>query len=176
MMLMNTIYVLIGPPLTGKTTFTRNWLPADIVVLSTDDIRMELGARDHGAGVSYNQCYSLVDTGEMRREFNNRYDTALRERRDIVADLTNMRSNNRRKLLARVPKAYRRVAVLFDWEDRDMLYARNRVRSEQEGKFIPLDVINNFIDMYEPVVEEEGFDEVIEVANFMENTSRAVKT
>lgn len=155
------IYVLVGLPGSGKSTWTRNFLANvnnPFVVLSTDDV-IERIAKEKNS--SYNQAikehYNEADK-EMKQTAKN----ALKDKINVIWDQTNVGSNKRRKILSQVPKDYRKVAVVFEVDDKE-LYNRLNRRAEETGKFISSKIIEQMKKDYSEPSKNEGFDEVIKV-------------
>lgn len=159
-----SVYMLIGPPGSGKSTWREHYLTTTSrpsVVISNDDVVEEYGAKH---GLTYTESFRALDADEVRKEVSRRYDAALLTGNDIIIDRTNMTVKARRSFLARVPKHYRRIAVVFEIE-REELNERLAKRAAETGKFIPPAVVDDFIAKYQAPTTTE-FDEItIVVAN-----------
>lgn len=131
----------------------------DDVFLSMDDFMLELCDTPE----DYRRCYERQDIKAVKKLFNSRYDNAIKERKNIIVDRTNMTSKTRRKLLARVPEEYTKIAVLFEW-DYDILVERNEHRKIKENKYLP--DLNMFIDNFQPISYDEGFDKTISIKGY----------
>jgi predicted kinase len=154
-----TIKVLIGPPCCGKTTWRNENMDENDVFISMDDFMLELCNTPE----DYSKCYREQDIKAVKRLFNGRFDDAIKERKNIIVDRTNMTSKTRRKLLARVPEEYTKIAVLFEW-DYDVLVERNEQRKIEENKY--LKNLNMFIDNFQPINYDEGFDKTITIKGY----------
>lgn len=158
---MHNVFMLIGPPCSGKSTWTKAHFAAaerPAHVASTDDILEEYAAAD---GVSYSEAWTrhfkVAD-----QEMFSRFRDAMAAGQDIIIDRTNMRAKVRRKFLSQISrKNYRIVAVIFE-VPRDVLSARLISRAQETGKYIPDEVVTNMLETYQPP-EPADFDEIIHV-------------
>lgn len=155
------IYVLVGLPGSGKSTWTRNFLASadkPFVVLSTDEI-IERIAKETSS--SYNQAvndyYGTADK-EMKQNSRN----AFKDKISVIWDQTNVGVGKRRKILAQVPKNYRKIAVVFEVDDKELSNRLNR-RAEETGKTISPKIVEQMKKDYSEPSKAEGFDEIIKV-------------
>lgn len=155
-----TIYVLIGLPGSGKSTWTRKQLNdgKDYVVVSSDDIIEELGAKD---GLNYSEAFKLY-SGQATGMMKQRARDALSSGKNVIWDQTNMSKKKRRGILQQVPNNYIKIAVDFDVDDKE-LFRRLEDRANKTGKRIPRDVVMSMAQSYEPPTRDEGFDKVIKM-------------
>lgn len=155
-----TFTVLIGPPMVGKTTWRiKNGVPG-AVVLSLDDIMLELAKEQYGVENDYDWAYDNVNVKDIKRLFNERFDQAIKDRQHIICDRVNLTSKTRRKVMARLPRDYQKIAVVFNWDDRELLEKRNQHRKATENKYLPPHVLQAMFDNWQPIRDEEGFDKV----------------
>lgn len=155
---MPTLHILIGLPGSGKSTW-RAKHGGDAVVISSDD-QIDAFAAAHGIG--YDAAWGQVNHKDIKRHSRDRFEAAVREGRDIVVDMTNMRAKARRSWLAGVPASYRKVAVDFQIDDKE-LQRRLAERAARTGKVIPPFVVETMASRYDPPSREEGFDQIVEV-------------
>jgi predicted kinase len=152
------IYVMVGAPCSGKSTWIKKFLASEkenFVVISSDNIIEDLSAKD---GLNYSQGwekYIGIATTMMNAEFRN----AVNNNKNIIYDQTNM-SSKKRKLIISGLDHYEKIAVLFQCDTRT-LFARNNKRAQTDGKFIPEKVILNMLKNYDPISKDEKFDKVI---------------
>lgn len=154
------IYVLIGLPGSGKSTWTRKQISdgKDYVIVSSDDIIEELGAKD---GLNYSEAFKLYSgkaTGMMKQKARE----ALSSGKNVIWDQTNMTKKKRRGILQQVPDNYIKIAVDFDVDDKE-LFRRLEDRANKTGKRIPRDIVISMANSYEPPSRDEGFDKVIKM-------------
>jgi predicted kinase len=157
---MPKIYVLIGPPNCGKTTWTRQFLSKEkesYDIISSDDIIEDLCKSE---GINYSQGWAKY-IGRATSMMKQNFADAVKNNRNIIYDQTNMGSKKRKSILQGLDN-YEKIAVVFDC-DTKTLFERNRKRAEQTGKFIPEDVIINMLKAYISPTKEEGFTKIIKV-------------
>lgn len=148
---MATLYMLVGVPGSGKTTWIKN-NKHDAVVLSTDNY-IERAAEKQGK--TYSEVFQ--DTiGHATDQMEKDLLQAVRNERDIIWDQTNLTAKARKSKLGRIPKSYKKVGVFFS-VPQDL---RDRLAS-RPGKTIPEPVIISMINQLQPPTKEEGFDEIV---------------
>ena len=148
---MPTLYMLIGVPGSGKTTWIKK-NTHDAVVLSTDNY-IERAAEKQGK--TYSEVFQ--DTiGYATEQMEKDLLQAVRNERDIIWDQTNLTAKARKGKFSRIPKSYRKVGVFFS-VPQDL---RDRLAS-RPGKTIPEPVIISMINQLQPPTKEEGFDEIV---------------
>ena len=155
---MPTLYMLIGVPGSGKSTWIKaqNFDWGRTTVASTDD---EIEAMAVRAGKTYNDVFqdSIKNaTASMMQKVHN----ALRSGMDVVWDQTNTTVKSRKQKLELFPASYRKVAVVFptpgsvEW---------GRRLASRPGKNIPDGVVASMNRGMQLPTAAEGFDEVITV-------------
>lgn len=154
------IIILVGLPGSGKSTYIKQLQhKRDYVVLSTDDI-FDRFASD--AGISYNQAFKTLPYKDAEREMFSDLREALSQKKNIIVDQTNMTIKSRARKLSAVPKGYKKTAVVFSVDDKE-LQRRLDQREREIGKSIPADVIKTMKASFQPPSQAEGFDEIIKV-------------
>lgn len=154
---MPILYMLIGVPASGKSTWLAQQDLSHAVVISTDDI---IQARAEAQGKTYDQVFKKeVKSATTQMVANLR--AAIDADKDIYWDQTNVTAAARAKKLALVPDTYEKVAVFFRTPD-----AQEHARrlAGREGKNIPWNVIASMKSQLEPPTAEEGFDKIIVVS------------
>lgn len=149
---MPKLYMLIGVPGSGKSTWIKNHGDPAAMVLSTDD-KIEAAAQAQG------KTYSEVFKDEIKTATGSMdYDLlrALRDGRDIIWDQTNITRKSRKTKLSRIPAAYEKIAVFFP-TPQDL---KQRLAG-RPGKEIPEPVVLSMINQLEPPSKDEGFDKII---------------
>lgn len=152
---MPTLYMLVGVPASGKSTWAKQ-NRGDALVASSDDY-IEKQAEKMGT------TYSDVFDDYIKAANNHAIETARRafsDKLDLIWDQTNLTKNGRRNKLKMVPKDYKKIAVFFPTPHIDVL--KNRL-GNRPGKNIPDYVINTMIKTIEKPTTDEGFNEVIVV-------------
>lgn len=147
------LYVLVGVPGSGKSTWINNqeWA-TKCVVISTDDL-----VDAHAATIG--QTYSDVFKDYMPTAVQLMTDQVIAARKkkaDIIWDQTSVSVGSRKKKLRMLPNYYK-IAVVFPTPDATELQRR---LDSRPGKNIPKQVSNSMAASFVMPTEEEGFDEV----------------
>jgi predicted kinase len=146
--------VLIGPPCSGKDYYIMNKMSPeeDSVIISRDSVLMEFGQR-MGLGTEYSEIWKNL-TDDYQKEIDKillmQYNDSIKERKNIIINLTNMSRKSRQKWLNNplLNKAnYFKQAIVFA-VDYDTLFQRNNKRFEMTGKFIPDYVMCNMMSAF----------------------------
>jgi predicted kinase len=149
------VMMLIGPTLSGKSTYIRNNYP-NVQVISRDEIVMEVfGSRD------YNLAFKEVDQKEVDRVLVARLKDANDLKTSVIIDMTNMTVKRRMATLRNFDKDFSRVAVVFSILSDEEYTKRNIDRNAKENKWIPPFVIKSMIDSYQEPTLDEGYDRII---------------
>ena len=149
------IIMLIGPPLSGKSTWIRNNFP-DTNVISRDEILMEVyGSRN------YTEAYANVTQSKVDSVLKQRLEEAGESGINTIVDMTNMTSKRRRQTLEYFTDEFFKLAVISPILEDDEYRARNKKRIDDENKDLPLYIVKRMISQYQPIRDEEGFDKVI---------------
>jgi predicted kinase len=106
------LYVLVGPPGGGKSTYARGAYPPDWIV-SADDIR-EAKTRWRRDDPEASWKYVAPAKAQVARAISQALLQRLRAGLQTVYDNTNLLQRNRESLLKLVPKAARVSYVLID--------------------------------------------------------------
>jgi tRNA uridine 5-carbamoylmethylation protein Kti12 len=151
--IMKKIYILVGIPGSGKSTWIKNqpWLK-DAIVISSDN---HIEAYATSIGKTYNDVYrDYIKTAEklVKRDIKN----AITSDKDVIIDQTNVTAKGRKKKLNLFKNHYK-IAVVFKILGDDELYSRLKSRP---GKHISKRTIDKMKCMYEPPSLDEGFDEI----------------
>ena len=149
---MPKLYVLVGVPGSGKSTWVANqdWVK-DCVYVSTDAIIEEEAARQ---GKTYNDVFK--DYIATATEIMDQQVIAARDAgKDIIWDQTSVSVKSRKKKFSMLPD-YEHIAVVFPTPDPEE-HAR---RLNRPGKHIPKGVLDLIINNFEMPTAEEGFKEI----------------
>lgn len=130
------------------------------VVISGDDL-IEEQAREQG--LTYDEVWPGAKTNKA--VLRARFDEAVKNRDDIIIDMTNMNQKARRSYASCLPSFYERVGVVFEYQI-DNLFERIAVRGAASGKNIPRKSIEDMLARYQPPAEGE-FDRVELVNSFV---------
>jgi predicted kinase len=153
------IYILVGPPAAGKSTWIEKEFQGECSVISTDDI---IQAVADSEGKTYNETfvkYIKVAEAMMWQEFDS---VVSGGGFPIVVDRTNMSVKARAKFFERLKQfhkghGYKIHAVVFPKpEDEE----HERRLASRPGKTIPWEVINGMLASFQMPTEAEGFASV----------------
>lgn len=150
---MPNMYMLIGVPGSGKTTWIKN-NGNGAVVLSTDDKIETIAAKQ---GKTYSDVFRDV-IGSAEKEMYQDAMRAFKDGSDVIWDQTNITKKTRAKKLIMVPDEYKKIAVFFH-TPKDLA---QRLAS-RPGKNIPEPVIISMINQLQEPSSDEGFDRIIYV-------------
>lgn len=148
-----TVYVLIGLPAAGKSTWVtqQDWA-GTCALISTDHYVDRFAAR---TGKTYNQVFEAVMPRAIRLMMRA-VRRAQAQGLDIIWDQTNLtRASRSRKF--RILPDYRAVAVVFA---RPAPEEHARRLAARPGKKIPNTVLADMIQSYEAPDLSEGFEEI----------------
>jgi predicted kinase len=152
---MNKLYVLVGVPGSGKSTWIKNQIWAkDIPVVSTDRF-VEKYAEEQG------KTYSEVFQEYMPIAVKLMANQALicqANKLDVIWDQTSTTVATRAKKIRMLPNYYK-IAVVFKTPEPEELARR---LASRVGKNIPEEVSETMARQLrdEPPTEAEGFDEI----------------
>jgi len=153
---MPVLYMLVGVPASGKSTWVKKHQNSNTLVASSDDFIEKQAER---LGSTYNDVFNdYVKAGNTHAIETAR--KAFSDKMDLIWDQTNLTKNGRRNKLKMVPKDYKKIAVFFSIPHMDVLKKR---LASRPGKNIPDYVMNSMIKTIEKPSKDEGFDDVITV-------------
>ena len=149
------VIILIGPPLSGKSTWIRENFPTTEVI-SRDETVMEVyGSRN------YTEAFNNVDQKEVDRVLTQKFLDANAAKKNVIVDMTHMASKRRKQNLNYFSNDYYKLGVIFPILSDDEYVRRNQKRIEEENKDLPMGVVKSMISSYQPITPEEGFNKVI---------------
>lgn len=149
------VIILVGPPLSGKSTFVKKNYPSTEVI-SRDDIVMDVyGSKN------YTEAFKNVNQKDVDRVLHAKFLDIVNNKRNVIIDMTNLSPRTRARNLNYFSKDYYKVAVVFPILPDLEYQRRNKKRVEEENKDIPMAIINNMMSSYEIPTKPEGFDEII---------------
>lgn len=154
---MKKLMLLIGTPLSGKSTFIRENYP-NTIVISRDELVMEVfGSND------YNKAFKEVNHKEVDKLLDLKLKDANLGDSDVIIDMTNMVSKRRISTLNYFSNNFYKEAIVFPFLTDEEYLVRNNKRNELENKFIPMSVIQSMKESYVSPTLEEGFDKITNI-------------
>lgn len=157
---MSEMYMLIGLPASGKSTWISNFLKNkndEFVVISSDLIIEEIS---HEQGKTYDDVFSQYSK-YANQEMWRRAEKAFSEGKNIIWDQTNLTVKSRKKKVQKaLDSNYKVYAYVFS-VDQGTLNHRLKNRSYNEGKSIPERVIKNMANSFTNPSEDEGFNKIV---------------
>lgn len=149
------VIILIGPPLSGKSTWIRENFPTTEVI-SRDETVMEVyGSRN------YTEAFNNVDQKEVDRVLTQKFLDANLAKKSVIVDMTHMASKRRKQNLNYFSDDYYKLGVIFPILSDDEYERRNQKRIEEENKDLPMRIVKSMISSYQPITPDEGFNKVI---------------
>ena len=155
---MTTVYMLVGVPGSGKSTWIKNQDFDDVIIASSDDYIDRVAEQ---SGKTYNEIFSRA-IGYAQKFVDGQVQSAINLDKMLVWDQTNTTKKGRKTKLGRLPQEWRKVCVYFKTPEPDELQRR---LDSRVGKSIPKDVMRSMIDNLEEPALDEGWDEIIIVDN-----------
>jgi putative nucleotidyltransferase with HDIG domain len=150
------LYVFIGTPGSGKSTHLEKYYDKNTVVISRDSLVEEIGR-----GETYNEMWKSLSDEEQKEidiRLMKKFNAAIREKRNIVVDMTNMSKKSRRKWVSNAPN-HEKIAIFF-MTSIETIMQRNKNRI---GKEIPNFVIQNMMKSFSfPSYDEFNIVSIIE--------------
>ena len=145
---MNKVYVMVGIPGAGKTTYARTHLK-ETVYIGTDALRMEL----------YGKELTLKGRKKVYRLLEMRLWQALDQGMDVVLDCANVTRNRRRQLLAPIPKDCDIIGIVLKTPLKNALKNnKKRQRYVFPGGILLMNLMMSVPKM------DEGFHEIYVIA------------
>ena len=150
---MPKLYVLVGVPGSGKSTWVANqdWA-SSCAYISTDGYVEKFARR---MGKTYSEVFDEVMPRAIRLMMRA-VRIAERNGKDVIWDQTSTNLAARRRKFSALPKYYK-IAVVFATPDAAELKRR---LASRPGKIIPGHVMKSMIAGFVMPTEDEGFDEV----------------
>ena len=151
---MNTLYITVGLPGSGKSTYVKNFIKdKDIEYLSSDSLRAVYGKDET------DQSVTSIVFGHIKRKV----DELLKDGKNVLVDATSVNRKERSDYINTAKKYGAKVVAIVFKMDRQGLIDRNKKRGEQGGREVPTFVIDKMLAKYEEPSYIEGIDVIIYV-------------
>lgn len=149
------VIILIGPPMSGKTTWIKENFPTTEVI-SRDEIVMDVyGSRN------YTEAFNNVDQKEVDKVLTQKFLDSNLSKKNVIVDMTHMASKRRKQNLNYFSDDYYKLGVIFPILTDEEYERRNNKRIEEENKNLPMAIVKNMISSYQPIQPDENFNKVI---------------
>jgi len=149
---MSKMYVVIGAPGCGKSTYIKNHKKENEIVISRDIIRFNM-LKDTDEYFSKEK--------EVYNEFIKQIDAAIAAQSDIWVDQTSLNAAARNKLFTRIKQKPNQIIGIYFTTPLDIILQRN---SQRTGRaLVPEDAVINMFNALTKPTFEEGFTDIWEV-------------
>jgi len=150
----NTLYITVGLPGSGKSTYAKNFIKdKDVEYLSSDELRAKFGS-----GETDQTC-----TNQVFAHIKRTVDEFLKDGKNVLVDATSVNRKERSDYIKTAKKYGAKVVAIVFKMDRQSLIERNKKRGEQGGRVVPDWVIDKMLAKYEEPSYSEGIDVIIYV-------------
>jgi len=150
----NTLYITVGLPGSGKSTYVKNFIKdKDIEYLSSDSLRVVYGKSEE------DQTVTPLVFGHIKRKV----DEFLKDGKNVLVDATSVNRKERSDYINTAKKYGAKVVAIVFKMDRQGLIDRNKKRGEQGGRVVPDFVIDKMLSKFEEPSYSEGIDVIIYV-------------
>jgi len=101
----NKLVILSGLPRGGKSFWREQFLQSnkEFVIISRDDILCYIARTNSKSNLNYNESWKYIQENELNevidKELLKLYQTALKNKKDIIVDMTNMSKKARKKFI-----------------------------------------------------------------------------
>lgn len=151
---MNTLYITVGLPGSGKSTYVKNFIKdKDIEYLSSDSLRAVYGKSEE------DQTVTPLVFGHIKRKV----DEFLKDGKNVLVDATSVNRKERSDYINTAKKYGAKVVAIVFKMDRQGLIDRNKKRGEEGGRVVPDWVIDKMLAKFEEPSYDEGIDVIIYV-------------
>ena len=151
---MNTLYITVGLPGSGKSTYVKNFIKdKDIEYLSSDSLRAVYGKSEE------DQTVTPLVFGHIKRKV----DEFLKDGKNVLVDATSVNRKERSDYINTAKKYGAKVVAIVFKMERQGLIERNKKRGEQGGREVPTFVIDKMLAKFEEPSYDEGIDVIIYV-------------
>lgn len=150
----NTLYITVGLPGSGKSTYAKDFIKdKEVEYLSSDELRAVYGKGED------DQTVTPIVFGHIKRKV----DEFLKDGKNVLVDATSVNRRERSDYINSAKKHGAKVVALVFKMDRNGLIARNKKRGEEGGRVVPDWVIDKMLNKYEEPDFNEGIDVIIYV-------------
>ena len=150
----NTLYITVGLPGSGKSTYAKEFIKGkEIEYLNSDSLRAVYGKSEE------DQTVTPLVFGHIKRKV----DEFLKDGKNVMVDATSVNRKERSDYISTAKKYGAKVVAIVFKMDRQGLIDRNKKRGEQGGRVVPDWVIDKMLAKFEEPSYDEGIDVMIYV-------------
>jgi len=146
---MSKMYVMIGAPGSGKSTYIKNHIKDNELVISRDIIRFAMLNDGDDYFSKEKQVYN---------EFIKQINAAIANEIDIYVDQTSLNRGARSKLFNRLEKKPDEIIAIYIKKPLDIILKYNAKRTGRA--LVPEDAVINMYNSIEEPTLEEGFTQI----------------
>lgn len=147
---MAKLFIMVGVPGSGKSTYCRNHVQRGERYISRDTIRF--------SKVSLEEKYFSKEK-EVFKEFCKQINEALEKGINVYADATHISKKSRAKLIKNI-KGYDSLCAVVVNTPVETALIQNEHRKDTR-RYVPESIIRKMVAQLEIPTKEEGFDEII---------------
>lgn len=146
---MKRLYMLVGIPASGKSTWAKTQSDKDVVYICLDKIREKLYGDENIQG----------EWSEINIELTTQLLNAIKDNKvkTVVYDATNVKSKYRKEFLNKWGDNFNEKCAVYFPPDLE----RSKKWNKQRDRQVPEKVIERMYDNIEKPTKEEGFNVVI---------------
>lgn len=146
---MSKLYLMMGTPGAGKSTYAKKYLSNGITYISRDEIRYSM--------VKPNEKYFSKEK-QVYQEFINQINNALLKNEDVCADQTSLDRASRAKLIRQLYPKPTEIIVIWINPPLETILKQNAYRTGRER--VPEDRVIEMFNRMQAPSYIEGFSEI----------------
>ena len=151
---MAILYIMMGAPGSGKSTFIKNYIDYKIErYVSRDEIRFSMVKEDEDYFSKENEVF---------KKFTSEINNALNLGINVYADATHLNTASRNKLINAIKEKPSSIEVIFINTSLNKCLEQNENRKGTRS-YVPREVIKRMYLSIEPPTFEEGFSTIYEI-------------
>lgn len=154
------VVLLIGLPLSGKDTFLKSLDIDNELIVSRDALIIQ-----EANGLDYNLAYRQIPSKKIDKLFYQQIRLRAENKQTVFINITHLTKKKRARSIQYFKPTHKIIGIQFPVLSIDEFRSRNKIRSENESKYISEKVYLELSELYEQPSVEEGYDILILVEN-----------